>query len=90
MKRLVVSTLILIALSFAFSRFSGTLPLFTTLPSFQEVERQIGYDFSSLAGSIRFQRPSLSPLSIAFLTIMQAREEAAKSRHDARRENPSK
>jgi hypothetical protein len=82
MKRLVVPTLILIVAFFTFPHAGGTLAWPAPAPSFGEMKSQIQSDLRRLAEAVRFQRPSLSPLSIPYLTIMEAREEAALLQHE--------
>ncbi len=76
LKRFVVA-LILIVAFFAIPQLGEKLDWSTPLPSLQEMGKQIKFAFRSLKGLTRFQRPSLSALSIPYLTIMEVREEAS-------------
>jgi hypothetical protein len=82
MKRLVVPTLILVVAFFTFPHAGGTSQWPAPVPSLGEMKSQIQSDLRRLAKAVRFQRPSLSPLSIPYLTIMEAREEAALLQHE--------
>jgi hypothetical protein len=77
MRRLVVPALILMIAFFAFPKLYGKSDWFTPMPSLQAMESQIKFNYARLVELIRFQRPSLSPFSIPYLTIMEVREEAS-------------
>jgi hypothetical protein len=88
-KRPLVPTLILIAASFALLRPGGGLVWSSVAPSFQEMERQVKVGLESLR-AFRFQAPSLSPLSIPYLTIKEAREEASLQQQNALQETTNR
>ena len=82
-KRPLVPTLILIAASFMLLQSGGKRERLSVVPSFQEMARQVRFGLESLK-AIRFQSPSLSPFSIPYLTIKEAREEAGLQEQQAR------
>jgi len=75
-RRALASALILTA-ALALSRSAHGPESSALLPRLQEVGRQLEFDFRSLSGIVQFHSPSMSRLSIPYLTIQELKAEAS-------------
>ena len=71
-----VPALILIVAFFAIAKLDGKMAWSTPLPTLQEMERQVRFDFERLGNVFQFESPSMSRFSITYLTIKEVRQDA--------------